>query len=133
LVSKEVLEELEKLFRDRELEVEKTKNTIRGVHSNLPIQLVVKIDEKAKTAVVSIEPGEDLEDTLSEMAESGEDVEDAVDTALSELEDVAVDVLKILEDRGFKVTAKIREGVKDVRDILEDVLEEYGGEEEEEV
>jgi len=132
-VSKEVFEELEKLFRDRELEVEKTKNTIRGVHGSLPIQLVVKIDEKAKTAVVSIEPGEDLEDTLSEMAESGEDVEDAVDTALSELEDVAVDVLKILEDRGFRVTAKIREGVKDVRDILEDVLEEYGGGEEEEV
>jgi len=131
-VSREVLEELEKLFRDRELEVEKTKNTIRGIHGSLPIELVVKIDEKAKTAVVSIEPGEDLEDTLSEMAESGEDVEDAVETALSELEDVAVDVLKILEDRGFKVTAKIREGVKDVRDILEDVLEEYGGGEEEE-
>jgi len=119
-----------KILEERELQVEKLKNTIKAVHSSLPIYLVVKIDDKLKTATVLLEPGEDLEDALAEIIESGGDVEDAVDTALVELEDVAVEISRVLEERGYKVNVKIREGVRDVRDLLEDVLEEYSGEEE---
>jgi len=126
-----MIEELIKLLRDRELEVKKQKGTIRAVHQTLPISLVISIRDKSRSAKIAIEPEDDLQDVLADLIESGEDVEVLVDDILSEIRDIAIEVGQLLENKGYKVEWALREGENDVRDALEDILEEYEFEEEE--
>lgn len=127
-----VFNEIAELMKTRELSIKKTRNTIRGVHSELPIALVIRINQSVKEVVVEIEPRENLIDTFADLIESSEDVEDILDTVLGELRDIAVEVSRILENFGYSVVVRITEGEKDIRDLLEEALEEYRELEEEE-
>ncbi len=125
-----VVDEITRLLEDFDLKVEKKKNTIKAMHSELPAYLVVKLTPSKKKAVIELEADEELNDALVDMIESGEDVEDIVDTVISELRDAAIEVSRILEEKDYIVSLKLREGERDIRDQLEEVLEEYGEEEE---
>ncbi len=125
-----VVDEITRLLEDFDLKVEKKKNTIKAMHSELPAYLVVKLTPSKKKAVIELEADEELNDALVDMIESGEDVEDIVDTVISELRDAAIEVSRILEEKDYVVSLKLREGERDIRDQLEEVLEEYGEEEE---
>ncbi len=126
-----MIDELIKFLKDKDLEVKKQKGTIRATHQSLPVTLVITLREKNRTAKISIEPGDDLSDVLADLIESGEDVEILVDDVLSEIRDIAIEAGQLLEKMGYKVEWALREGENDVRDALEDVLEEYEFEEEE--
>ena len=125
-----VSEEVVKVLEDFDLKVKKTRNVVRAMHSELPVYLIVRLNPSKKKAVIELEPDEELNDTLVDMIESGEDVEDVVDTVISELRDAALEVSRVLEEKNYEVSLKIREGERDIRDQLEEVLEEYVGEEE---
>jgi len=126
-----MIDELIKLLEDRDLEVKKQKGIIRATHQSLPVTLVITLREKNRAAKISIEPGDELSDVLADLIESGEDVEILVDDVLSEIRDIAIEAGQLLEKEGYKVEWALREGENDVRDALEDVLEEYEFEEEE--
>ncbi len=126
-----MIDELIKLLEDRDLEVKKQKGTVRATHQSLPITLIITLREKNRTAKISIEPSDELSDVLADLIEDGEDVEILVDDVLSEIRDIAIEAGQLLEKMGYKVEWAIREGENDVRDALEDVLEEYEFEEEE--
>ncbi len=125
------MDELIKLLKDRDLEVKKQKGIIRATHQSLPVTLVITLREKNRAAKISIEPSDELSDVLADLIESGEDVEILVDDVLSEIRDIAIEAGQLLEKMGYKVEWALREGENDVRDALEDVLEEYEFEEEE--
>lgn len=125
-----IVDELSKLLVDLELKVEKKRNIIKAMHRELPVYLIIKLTPSSKKAVIELEADEELSDTLVDLLESGEDIEDIVDTVLSELRDAAIEVSNVLEEKDYIVSLKIREGERDVRDQLEEVLEEYSGEEE---
>ena len=126
-----MIDELIKLLEDRDLEVKRQKGVVMATHQSLPITLIITLREKNRTAKISIEPGDELSDVLADLIESGEDVEILVDDVLSEIRDVAIEAGQLLEKMGYKVEWALREGENDVRDALEDVLEEYEFEEEE--
>ncbi|MET1159958.1 MAG: hypothetical protein ABWW65_03265 [Thermoprotei archaeon] len=127
-----VAEEIADLMSRYGLEIsEKKKSVVKGTHSELPISLVAKIQSAKKTIIVELVPEEDLSDVLADMIESGEDVEEAVDSIIAELRDVAIEISRRLEDSGYKVILKLREGERDIRDLLEEVTEEYSEEVEE--
>ncbi len=126
-----MIDELIKLLEDRDLEVKKQRGIIRATHQSLPVTLVITLREKNRAAKISIEPGDELSDVLADLIESGEDVEILVDDVLSEIRDIAIEAGQLLEKEGYKVEWALREGENDVRDALEDVLEEYEFEEEE--
>ncbi len=126
-----MIDELIKLLEDRDLKVKKQKGTIRATHQSLPVTLVITLREKNRVAKITIEPGDELSDVLADLIESGEDVEILVDDVLSEIRDIAIEAGQLLEKMGYKVEWALREGENDVRDALEDVLEEYEFEEEE--
>ncbi len=126
-----MIDELIKLLEDRDLEVKRQKGIIRATHQSLPVVLVITLREKNRAAKISIEPGDELSDVLADLIESGEDVEILVDDVLSEIRDIAIEAGQLLEKKGYKVEWALREGENDVRDALEDVLEEYEFEEEE--
>jgi len=120
-----IVDEIADLMNKYGLSVEKKRNTVKGTHEELPISLVVKVQSSRKSAVIELKPEEDLLDSLADLAESGEDIEEIVDGVLAELRDVAIEVSRCLENTGYKAVLKIREGERDVRDHLEEVLEEY--------
>lgn len=122
---KNVVEKIIEILETRDMDIERKKNTIRGVHPDLPITLVIKLNQSKKQAVIEIEALEDLIDSFADLIESSENVEDIVDTVLGELRDTAVEVSRLLENNGYSVSVKITEGEKDVRDMLEEVIEEY--------
>ncbi len=126
-----MIDELIKLLEDRDLKVKKQKGTIRATHQSLPVTLVITLREKNRVAKITIEAGDELSDVLADLIESGEDVEILVDDVLSEIRDIAIEAGQLLEKMGYKVEWALREGENDVRDALEDVLEEYEFEEEE--
>ncbi len=126
-----VIDEILELLERYDLEIEKKRSSIKALHHDLPVYLIVKLSTPKNQATIEIEPDEELSDTLADLIESGEDVEDLVDNVLSELRDAAIEVSRILSDKGFKVSLKIREGERDVRDQLEEVVEEYAEIEEE--
>jgi len=118
-----VLDEIRSVMEDHDLNTSIEGNTVIGVHSSLPIALKVRIGRKK--ASIEILAEEDLRDTLDELIESGEDIRDLVDDVLSELRDIAIEIQRMLEDKGYNVELNLREGESDVRDILEEVTEEY--------
>ncbi|RLG79830.1 MAG: hypothetical protein DRO13_05200 [Thermoprotei archaeon] len=120
-----IVDEIADLMNKYGLSVEKKRSTVKGTHEELPISLVVKVQSSRKSAVIELKPEEDLLDSLADLAESGEDIEEIVDGVLAELRDVAIEVSRCLENTGYKAVLKIREGERDVRDHLEEVLEEY--------
>ena len=120
-----IVDEIADLMNKYGLSVEKKRNTVKRTHEELPISLVVKVQSSRKSAVIELKPEEDLLDSLADLAESGEDIEEIVDGVLAELRDVAIEVSRCLENTGYKAVLKIREGERDVRDHLEEVLEEY--------
>ena len=124
-----IRDKIVKLLKEHELEVRKRKNIVRGTHKTIPITLIIRIigDE----AIIELEPEEELRDVLVDLIEAGEDVEETVDDVLSELRDIAVEISQLLSDKGYEVKLKLREGENDVRDILEEIEEEYSEYEEE--
>ncbi|MEM0380589.1 MAG: hypothetical protein QW607_00020 [Desulfurococcaceae archaeon] len=128
----EIIEKITNIMESRDLNIEKKRNTIKGIHVDLPIALVVKIYQNRKQAVIELESLEDLSDTLADLIESNENVEDIVDTVLSELRDAAIEITRVLETNGYMVEIKVMENEKDIRDIIYEVLEEYREFEEEE-
>ncbi len=125
-VPKDLLE----LLKERDLVVKAKKNNIVATHTELPVSLVYRFSRK--NVVIEIESSDDLVDYLVDLAESGENIEEVVDDILSELRDIAIETSKLLGDKGYKVELKLREGENDVRDRVEEVLEEYLEFEEEE-
>ncbi|MCD6300603.1 MAG: hypothetical protein J7L82_00855 [Staphylothermus sp.] len=124
-----IRDEIVKLLKEHDLEVKKRKNVIRGTHKTIPVTLIIRlVDDEA---IIELEPEEELRDVLVDLVESGEDIEDVVDDVLSELRDIAVEISQLLSDKGYDVKLKLREGENDVRDILEELEEEYSGYEEE--
>ncbi|OYT38741.1 MAG: hypothetical protein B6U89_05300 [Desulfurococcales archaeon ex4484_58] len=126
-----ILEELIRIFDRYDVEVVVRKKSIRATHNDLPVSLIVRIPSKEK-AVIELRAEDELSDTLVDLVESEEDVEDIVDNVLSELRDLAIEASKYLEDKGYNVVLNLREGENDVRDMLEEIREEYGSFEEEE-
>lgn len=120
-----VVENIVKILESRDMNIDKKRNVIRGIHMDLPIALVVRINHIKKQAVIEIEPYEDLVDSFADLIESNENIEDVVEGVLGELRDIAVEISKVLENNGYTVAMKITEGEKDVRDMMEEVLEEY--------
>ncbi len=120
-----VLEELREILEDHELDVEVKDGELQGIHGTLPIAIVIAIDEDNNRATIELKALEDLEDAMNELVESGEDLRSIVDEVLSEIRDIAIELSRILESRGYKVSLNIREGESDVRDLMEDIIEEY--------
>ncbi|WFO76140.1 hypothetical protein J4526_04720 [Desulfurococcaceae archaeon MEX13E-LK6-19] len=120
-----VLDELREILEDHELDVEVRDGELQGVHGTLPIAIVIAIDEDNNRATIELRALEDLEDVMNELVESGEDLRSIVDEVLSEIRDIAIELSRILESRGYKVSVNIREGESDVRDLMEDIIEEY--------
>lgn len=122
-------DELLKILEEKDLEITKKRGYVRATSKTLPISLLIK--HKSKNVWIEIEPGEELSDVLADLIESGEDIEDVVDDVLSELRDTAIEISRLLEEKGYSVELRLREGENDVRDILEDLIEEYEEHEEE--
>lgn len=129
-----VLDELKEVLEDHDLDVKVEGNKLWGMHETLPVAVVIVVDEDKSRATVELKALDDLEDAMNELIESGEDLRAIVDDVLSEMRDVAIETARILESRGYSVSINIREGESDVRDLMEDIIEEYEevvGEEEE--
>jgi len=118
-----VLDEIREIMEDHDLEVTLNKNTVIGLHSSVPI--ILKVYVGRRKASIELEAEEDLRDVLDELVESGEDIESLVDDVLSELRDIAIEIGRALENKGYRVELNLREGENDVRDIVEEVTEEY--------
>ncbi len=122
--------ELVDLLKEHDLEVERKRTKVVATHKELPISLVIRVS--GDKAIIELETSDELRDVLVDLIESGEDIESIVDDVLSELRDIAIEASQLLSDKGFEVELRLREGESDVRDVLEDVMEEYGEEFEEE-
>jgi signal transduction histidine kinase len=122
--------ELVDLLKEHDLEVERKRTRIIATHKELPVSLIIRIS--GDKAIIELEAGDELRDVLVDLIESGEDIESMVDDVLSELRDIAIEASQLLSDKGLEVELRLREGESDIRDVLEDVMEEYGGEFEEE-
>ena len=118
-----ILDEVREIMEDHDLEVTLDKNMVIGLHSSIPVILKVYISKKK--ASIELEAEEDLRDVLDELVEAGEDIESLVDDVLSELRDIAIEIGRALENKGYRVELNLREGESDVRDIVEEVAEEY--------
>ncbi len=123
LVFRMSLDEVVKLLEQYDLKIRKLKSSVKAFHTELPIGLQVTL--RKKSAIVEMIYSDELREVLEDLYESGEDVEALVDDTLSELRDIAIDVSRLLEEKGYKVNLKIKEGENDIRDILEDFMEEY--------
>jgi len=126
---------LEELVRSKlseaDLIVRTQRGRILGIHRELPILLSVSLRKNG--ALIRIEAMEDLRSALDELISLGEDAKSVVDDVLTELRDIAIDLKNSLEARGVNVSLELRSGESDVREILEEIIEEYGeliGEEE---
>jgi len=120
-----VVDEITVYLKKEGLKFQKRKGTLTIFYPDLEIQLVLKIDESSRKAVLSLDYDEELRDHIADLFDSGEDVEDIIDTAISEIRDIAVNISNILESKGYSIEDKISEGEKDIRDLMEEVLEEY--------
>jgi len=118
-----VIDEIIEYLKERDLSVKKKGNVIKATNNDLPISLTIRFEKKS--CIIELIPEEDLNDALVDLVESEEDVEDYVDGILSEMRDTAIEVSKILEKNGYSVSLKIREGENDIRDMIEEVVEEY--------
>ncbi|MEM1643640.1 MAG: hypothetical protein QW369_06595 [Desulfurococcaceae archaeon] len=126
---------LEELVRSKlseaDLIVRTQRGKILGIHRELPILLSVSLRKNG--ALIRIEAMEGLRSALDELISLGEDAKSVVDDVLTELRDIAIDLKNSLEARGVNVSLELRSGESDVREILEEIIEEYGeliGEEE---
>lgn len=126
------LEELVRsMLNEADLVVRTQRGKILGIHRELPILLSVSLRKNG--ALIRIEAMESLRRALDELISLGEDVKSVVDDVLTELRDIAIDLKNSLEARGVNVSLELRSGESDVREILEEIIEEYGeliGEEE---
>lgn len=120
-----IIDELKEILSDHELDVKAKGSELMGIHKTLPIAIVVSIDDDNLSVNIEIKALDELEDAMSEVIESGEDLRSVVDEVLSELRDIAIEISRILETKGYRVALNIREGESDVRDLMEDVIEEY--------
>ena len=120
-----VVDEITVYLKKEGLKFQKRKGTLTIFYPDLEIQLVLKIDESSRKAVLSLDYDVELRDHIADLFDSGEDVEDIIDTAISEIRDIAVNISNILESKGYSIEDKISEGEKDIRDLMEEVLEEY--------
>ncbi len=118
-----VTEELVELLKNYELRLRKGKNSLRAYHQSLPIMLVYKF--RKKSVVIELGYEEELREHLEDLAEEGEDMEAYIDDVLSELRDIAIESSRLLEEKGYSVELRLREGENDIRDLMEEVLEEY--------
>ncbi len=118
-----VIDEVREIMENHDLEVAVKENMVIGIHKSIPVSLSVILN--GLNAELSIEADEELRDILEELIESGEDISSLVDDVLSELRDIALEIQGLLEKRGFKVELNLREGENDVRDLLEEITEEY--------
>ena len=119
-----LIREIKEFLEDHDLDVKVLKKQVLGIHSILPIALVIRILKKGGISI-GIEPQEDLRDAMEEAIESGEDIRSIVDDILSELRDTALELQKMFNNKGYKVVLNLREGESDVRDLLDEVVEEY--------
>ncbi len=124
-----VIDEIAEILEQYDLKIRRGRSSIKAYHASIPIGLNIQI--RKKTALIELTYKDDLREVLEDLYESGEDVEALVDDTLSELRDIAIDVSRLLEEKGFSVKMKLREGENDIRDLLEDLEEEYMGYEEE--
>ncbi len=118
-----VPEELVELLKNYELRLRKGKNSLRAYHQSLPIMLVYKF--RKKNVVIELGYEEELREHLEDLAEEGEDMETYIDDVLSELRDIAIESGRLLEEKGYSVELRLREGENDIRDLMEEILEEY--------
>jgi len=118
-----IIDEIIEYLKERDLSVKKKGNVIKATNNDLPVSLIIRLEKNS--CVIELVPEEDLSDAIVDLVESEEDVEDYIDGVLSEMRDTAIEVSKILEKNGYSVTLKIREGENDIRDMIEEVVEEY--------
>lgn len=118
-----VPEELVELLKNYELRLRKGKSSLKAYHQSLPIMLVYRF--RKKSVVIELGYEEELREYFEDLAEEGEDMEDYVDDVLSELRDIAIESSRLLEEKGYSVELRLREGENDIKDLLEEVLEEY--------
>ncbi len=112
------------MLGEADLIVKTQRGRILGIHRELPILLSVSL--KKNGALIRIEAMESLRSTLDELVSLGEDAKSIVDDVLAELRDIAIDLKNSLEARGVNVSLELRSGESDVREILEEIIEEYG-------
>ncbi|MCS7128059.1 MAG: hypothetical protein N3E36_02630 [Sulfolobales archaeon] len=126
------LEELVRsVLSEADLIVRTQRGKILGIHRELPVLLSVSLRKNG--ALIRIEAMEDLRSALDELVSLGENAKSVVDDVLTELRNIAIDLKNSLEARGVNVSLELRSGESDVREILEEIVEEYGeliGEEE---
>ncbi len=118
-----VPDELVEYLKEHDLKLRRGKRTVKAIHKSIPVILVYKFANKHVT--VDLDYEEDLRDVLEDLIDAGENVEELVDDVLSELRDLAIETSRILEEKGYNVELKLREGENDIRDLLEDVMESY--------
>ncbi len=119
------------MLSEADLIVRAQRGKILGIHRELPILLSVSLRKNG--ALIRIEAMEGLRSALDELISLGEDAKSIVDDVLAELRDIAIDIKNSLEARGVNVSLELRSGESDVREVLEEIIEEYGeliGEEE---
>ncbi len=119
-----ILDDIRRFLEERELSVEASNEEVYGTHTSIPVSITIGIGGD-DIVEIRLEAGDDLRDALIELIESGEDVRGIVDDVLSELRDTAIELQKMLEDKGYRVEISLREGENDVKDILDEVIEEY--------
>jgi hypothetical protein len=115
-------DELAAYLRREGYNVEVLNNAIRVLHDTLPLYLNVEFKERY--VYLGVVHGEELRSILEDLKDAGEDVEEIVESALSFLSMAALKARHWLEERGFIVIFKLREGTVEVYDMLEEILEE---------
>jgi hypothetical protein len=115
-------DELAAYLRREGYNVEVLNNAIRVLHDTLPLYLDVEFKERH--VYLGVVHGEELRSILEDLKDAGEDVEEIVESALSFLSMAALKARHWLEERGFIVVFKLREGTVEVYDMLEEILEE---------
>lgn len=104
-----------------------SENVMLIPHPSLPIRLRVEFKEPLAYVTVEFEK-EELREILEDLHEAGEDIESVVEEALGYLNAAALKLRKWLEEKGYAMMLKLREGSIEIYELLEELEEELAEE-----
>ncbi len=120
----EVIDSIRSYLEEKDFIIQVNGDAIVCRHKDIPIFLDIRIRDK--NAIIQLRvSSEELREYLEEQVESGENVVELVDEYLSEIRDTAIDISRLLKKKRWNVSIDLREGESDVRDLLEEIIEEH--------
>ena len=120
-----ILNEIAEFASKRGYNVEARGNVLRIIHPDMDdLGLVIREDDG--TVYIELLQGEELRDSLDDLIQETdrETVEEYIrEDILSDLESLASNIEALCRARGLRVENRVREGILDVLEILEDIAE----------